>query len=113
MYSVWYLSSRTPVKRNHQISFLGDYIQIEERSPEEVKQGKRLVREGEEEDVSGSDDERMDMADITGKKELRQREEAFLEAQQCKSLMSVYIEIVWSNLYFPLLFHRFKRRIGW
>lgn len=60
---------------------------MEERSPEEVKVGKRLIREGDEDDEV-SDEERVQMSDITGKKELNQRREAFLEAQQSKSLLN-------------------------
>lgn len=69
--------------------FLGDFVPIEEQTPEAVKPGKRLIREGDEDDdASGSDEERVDMSDITGKKEILQRQEAFMEAQQSKFLFA-------------------------
>lgn len=58
--------------------FLGDYVAIEETKSVDNKKG-RLIREEAEDD--GSEDERVDMADIKGTKELEERREKFYSVQ--------------------------------
>lgn len=58
---------------------LGDYVAIEDNKAIDNKKG-RLVRE-EADDDDGSDDERVDMAGITGAKERDERREKFYSVQ--------------------------------
>lgn len=58
----------------------GDYVSIEEKKPEDNKKG-RLIREDQDDDVS-DDEERVDMAGITGVKEREERREKFYSVQR-------------------------------
>lgn len=58
--------------------FIGDYVAIEENKSVDNKKG-RLIREEAEDD--GSEDERVDMSDIKGTKELEERREKFYSVQ--------------------------------
>lgn len=58
--------------------FIGDFVPIEDNKQVDNKKG-RLIREEAEDDAS--DDERVDMSDITGQKELDERREKFYSVQ--------------------------------
>lgn len=72
-------------------SFLGDYVAIEEKKPADNKKG-RLIREEAEDD--GSEDERVDMSDIKGTKELEERRERFYSAQRHGMLTTLFLDTV-------------------
>lgn len=65
------------IDENFVLKFKGDYVAIEEK-PVDNKKG-RLIREEAEDD--GSEDERVDMSDITGAKEIEERREKFYSVQ--------------------------------
>lgn len=60
--------------------FSGDFIPVEE--PKEDKSKKRVVREDGAGDGSDEDDDRIDMAAITGAKEREERREQFYSVQR-------------------------------
>lgn len=68
---------------NDFFGILGEFIALEEkeRDQEEQKKGKRNIREEDEAEGSGTDEERVDMSAITGVKEREERREQFYSAQ--------------------------------
>lgn len=62
------------------VFFPGDFIPVEE--PKEDKSKKRVVREDGAGDGSDEDDDRIDMAAITGAKEREERREQFYSVQR-------------------------------
>lgn len=65
--------------------FTGDFIEIEEKKPSKPSNS-CLVRE--EDDDDQSDEERVDMNDITGAKEREERREKFYSMQrECENLL--------------------------
>lgn len=59
---------------------LGEFIALEEKDQEELKKGKRNIREEDEADGSSGEEQRVDMSAITGVKEREERREQFYSA---------------------------------
>lgn len=60
--------------------FLGEFIALEEKDQEEIKKGKRNIREEDEAEGSSGEEQRVDMSAITGVKEREERREQFYSA---------------------------------
>lgn len=61
------------------MSFAGDFVSLEEQKPVDNKKG-RLVHDDADDDIS--DEERVDMSNITGAKEREERLEKFYSVQR-------------------------------
>lgn len=59
---------------------LGEFIALEEKDQEELKKGKRNIREEDEAEGSSGEEQRVDMSAITGVKEREERREQFYSA---------------------------------
>lgn len=73
-------------KRRQRARELGDFVALEEEDTgKSQKRCDDINGDGSEED----EEKRVDMSDITGKRDLEERREKFYQAQECKSICSV------------------------
>lgn len=71
------------------IGFSGDFIALDEPKTVDNKKGRLIRDDGDDDDIS--DDERVDMSNITGVKEREERREKFYSVQKdCMNFCFVY-----------------------